>query len=412
LFTLIAVLVLVLVGCSNGEQAQEDTSDTNEDEGRHVDLTITTTEEVDGTQDFTPIVAEVPYAPIPFAGSDGRTHLVYELAATNFTSSETTIEQLEVLDADTGDVVDTLDAQEVAGRLQPAGLRDAADTLAPSTMATVFLHVTFGEAGEVPERLTHRLSVQAEAAPPDQQQSTEEVGPTEVDRRNVVVVGPPLRGSNYVAADSCCDATRHTRASLPINGRVWLAQRYAVDYEQLDADSRIYSGEKEDLESYPIYGQEAIAAADSTVVKVVDGLPEQVPGEMPQGISPDEADGNSVILDIGGGNYALYAHFQPGSIGVKEGDRVRKGDVLALVGNSGNSLAPHLHFHVMSTPLSLASNGLPYAVDSFTITGRTRGTDAFDEAEDEGTPLEVSPVDPAERVTQAMPLDQYVVSFD
>ena len=411
---LAAVLVSSCGGSSNGEQAQSDTSTSTtnaEDEGRHLDLNVTTTEAVDGTQDYTPIVAEVPDAPIPFAGSDGQTHLVYELEAINFTSGETTIDQLEVLDADTGDVIDTLDAEEVAARLQPGGLRDPIDTLAPSMMATVFLHVTFDEAGEVPDRLVHRLSVQAQAAPPDQQQITEEVGPTEVERRDAVVVGPPLRGSNYLAADSCCDSTLHRQASLPINGRIRLAQRYAVDYEQLDADDRIYSGDKE-VDSYTIYGQEAIAVADATVVTVVDGVPEQEPGEFPQGISPAEADGNSVILDIGGGNYALYGHFQPGSVRVEEGDRVRRGDVLGLVGSSGNSLAPHLHFHVMDGPLSLASNGLPYVVDSFAVTGRSAGTEAFDEAEQEGTRLEVTPVDPAERVTQAMPLDQYVVSFD
>ena len=409
---LAAVLVSSCGGSSNGEQAQSDTSTTNtEDEGRHLDLDVTTAEEDDGTQDYTPIVAEVPDAPIPFAGSDGQTHLVYELEAINFTSGETTIDQLEVLDADTGDVIHTLDAEEVAARLQPGGLRDPIDTLAPSMMATVFLHVTFDEAGEVPDRLVHRLSVQAQAAPPDQQQINEEVGPTEVERRDVVVVGPPLRGSNYLAADSCCDSTLHRQASLPINGRIRLAQRYAVDYEQLDADDRIYSGEKE-VDSYTIYGQEAIAVADATVVTVVDGVPEQEPGEFPQGISPAEADGNSVILDIGGGNYALYGHFQPDSVRVEEGDRVRRGDVLGLVGSSGNSLAPHLHFHVMDGPLSLASNGLPYVVDSFAVTGRSAGTDAFNEAEQEGTRLEVTPVDPAERVTQAMPLDQYVVSFD
>jgi murein DD-endopeptidase MepM/ murein hydrolase activator NlpD len=414
----VIALILALVGCSNGEQAQND-STTNEatksptERTAYGDSTTATTAADEDTQEFTPVVGDVLYAPIPFAGSDGRTHLVYELEATNFTSGETTIEQLEVFDADTGDVVATLDAEEVAGRLQPAGLREPVDTLAPSMTAIIFLHVTFGEANQVPDRLVHRLSLRAAAAPPDQQQITEEVGPTEVDRREVVVVGPPLRGSSYLSADSCCDATRHTRATLPINGRIWLAQRYAVDYEQLDADNRLYSGRKKNLDSYTIYGQEAIAAADGTVVKVVDGLPDQVPGVMPEGISLDEADGNSVILDISGGNYALYAHFQPGSIRVKEGDQVKRGDVLALVGNSGNSLAPHLHFHVMDGPQSLASNGLPYVVDSFTVTGRnTAGTEAFDEAEAEGTPLAVDPVDPAERVTNAMPLDQLVVSLD
>jgi hypothetical protein len=66
--------------------------------------------------------------------------------------------------------------------------------------------------------------------------------------------------------------------------------------------------------------------------------------------------------------------------------------------------------YVVSLPL--ASNGLPYVVDSFTVICRSAGTEAFNEAEQEGTRLEVTPVDPAERVTEAMPLDQYVVSFD
>ena len=91
---------------------------------------------------------------------------------------------------------------------------------------------------------------------------------------------------------------------------------------------------------------------------------------------------------------------------------MQRGEVLGLVGNSGNSVAPHLHFHVMDGPRSLASNGLPYEIDSFEVIGRnSAGTEAFDKAEAEGTPLEVDAVDPAKRVTDAMPLDQRVVSF-
>jgi hypothetical protein len=63
-------------------------------------------------------------------------------------------------------------------------------------------------------------------------------------------------------------------------------------------------------------------------------------------------------------------------------------------------------------PLSLASNGLPYEIDSFKVTGKNPGgTAAFDKAEAEGTPLKVDRVEPARRVTDAMPLDQRVVSF-
>jgi hypothetical protein len=278
--------------------------------------------------------------------------------------------------------------------------------------ALVFLHVAVDEPSDVPDRLVHRVSVRAEAAPPDRQRITETIGETEVDRQDVVTVGPPLRGWNYVAADSCCDAIRHTRAALPIDGQVWLAQRYAVDYEQLDSEDRIYDGPRNDNESYAIYGEEALAVADGTVIRVTDGISENVPGEFPEGITLEEADGNSVIVDLGGDDYALYAHFQPGSIPVQEGDRVERGDVLGLVGNSGNSVAPHLHFHVMSRPLSLASNGLPYAIDSYTILGETPGTDAFDRAEASGQPLDVDRFDPPVESSETLPLDQIVVGFD
>jgi len=77
-----------------------------------------------------------------------------------------------------------------------------------------------------------------------------------------------------------------------------------------------------------------------------------------------------------------------------------------------NPSAPHLHFQVMDGLLSLASNGLPYVIDSYTVTGQSAGTDAFDKAEQNGTRLDVTPVDPAAKITDAMPLDQRVVDFD
>ncbi len=101
------------------------------------------------------------------------------------------------------------------------------------------------------------------------------------------------------------------------------------------------------------------------VVSVTDNALEQTPGKYPEAISLDAADGNSIILDLGQHRYALYAHLQPGSLRVRKGDHVKTGQVLALVGNSGNSVAPHLHFQVTDAPSSLASNGLPYEIDIF-----------------------------------------------
>ncbi len=189
-------------------------------------------------------------------------------------------------------------------------------------------------------------------------------------------------------------------------------QRYAVDWEQLDAQGRIYNGSREKLESYTIFGKPVLAVADAVVVSVRDGVPEGTPGKYPANISLDDADGNNVILDLGELRYAMYAHMQPGSIKVHKGDKVKVGQVIGLVGNTGNSIVPHLHFQVMDRPSSLASNGLPYEIKEFRVAGKTQGTEGFDEAEEKGTPMTVTPVSTARHVTKAAPLDQLIISFE
>ena len=72
-------------------------------------------------------------------------------------------------------------------------------------------------------------------------------------------------------------------------------------------------------------------------------------------------------------SYAFYAHLQPGSLKVKLGDKVRRGQVVGLVGNSGNSTEPHLHFHVSDANSPLGCEGLPYALDAFEVQGRIGG---------------------------------------
>ena len=362
----------------------------------------------------TPLILSVQDAPVPFTGSDGNTHLVYELWLLNFSSGDIAVQKLEIL-AD-NKVLQTLDATAIATRLQPVGLRDSTGTLAKSTQALLFLNITLPAGGAVPHRLTHRITTFIAAAPPAFQHLILTGGETAPDHQAVAVLHPPLAGDHYISADSCCDSTRHMRAALGVNNHVWLAQRYAVDWEQLDAHDRIYSGPREKLESYTIFGKPVFAVADATVVSVIDGLPEQTPGKYPEAISLDQADGNAVILRLDdprlhGHVFALYAHLQPGSLRVHSGDKVHPGQVLGLVGNTGNSLAPHLHFQLMSEPSSLASNGLPYAIDSFEVTAQIPSTEVFDEAEAKGTPVPQHALATPQPLEKSLPLDQLIVSF-
>lgn len=132
------------------------------------------------------------------------------------------------------------------------------------------------------------------------------------------------------------------------------AQRFAIDALIL-RDGASHAGPADRLESYHCWGQSILAPAAGSVVAAVDGLPDQAIGTM----DPQNPAGNHVVLDLGNSEFAVLAHFQNGSVRVKEGDGVAPGDVLGLCGNSGNSSEPHLHFHLQTTPNLADGEGLP-----------------------------------------------------
>ncbi len=161
-------------------------------------------------------------------------------------------------------------------------------------------------------------------------------------------------------------------AAITVEGNTAIAQRIAIDWLKVDSAGHSFSGDQLKNESYYAHSQEAYAVADGVVALTKDGIPENVPGVTSRAvpITLETVGGNFVIIDIGGGHYAFYAHLRPGSLRVHVGDRVRRGQVIGLVGNSGNSTEPHQHFHVMDGTSPLGSEGLPYRLDSFQQTGR------------------------------------------
>ncbi len=362
---------------------------------------------------LTRLLGDVLWAPRLAYGSDDQRHLVYELRLSNPTPSAVSLTKVDVIDAATGKVLLEAGPADIGKRFSIGGRRGAeATSLSVGQFGVLFLHVPLAASAGMPHTIAHRISgVAVQQGRPDTP-FTLTIGETPVIDANPVLLGPPLIGNGYLAGDGCCDTIRHVRALLPLNGRFALAQRFAIDWEQIDDQNRLVKGDLGKVENYTIFGRDVIAVADGTVIDTRNDLPEQPPGKLPDNLPIDQADGNFVVLDIGNGAFALYAHMQPGSVKVARGAKVKYGDLLGKVGNTGNTSAPHLHFHVMDGPSPLLANGIPYVIDHFVMTAIDKaGTADFDKAEATGSPLTLTPINPPAQKRSLLPMDLAVVDF-
>ena len=171
-------------------------------------------------------------------GADDRYHLVYELELTNTTRSPALIQGVDIVDAVSDRVVQALRAGDIATRLVVRGDNPAPATLGPSQFGILYVHLTFRSKQEIPGHLVHRLIVSAEALGPTPHRET--AGRVRVVPTAGLVLDPPLRGPRLIAGDGCCDSSRHIGATLPINGNLFTAQRFAIDWERLDDQRRIF----------------------------------------------------------------------------------------------------------------------------------------------------------------------------
>jgi murein DD-endopeptidase len=300
----------------------------------------------------------VPKTPT-VAVSDSGAFLGYELFVTNLTPSPMTLRRVEVLAA--GKVIAALaDADSSllrsTSRVTQVPLADRLK-LDGGARATVYLWVPVDRANP-PAQLRHRLTFQRDTV-------TEVLEGTTIPvERSAVAISPPVRGE-WAAFNGPSNASGHRRLVLALDGHTASGQRFAIDFLQVDSagNSRRPGTDAAKNSNYYAYGTELLAVADGVVAATKDSIPENVPGGRAVKIDLTTVGGNFVGIDIGGGKYALYAHVQPGSLRVKVGDRVKRGQVIALLGNSGNSTEPHVHFQIADGPSFLAAEGLPYAID-------------------------------------------------
>jgi hypothetical protein len=324
----------------------------------------------DADWQFTPLFLDVHSPPRWFLGTDAQVHLVYELVLANALAGPVAVNTVVVLDAASGAPVQRLSGAALQAAMSTAAAPDTPATALPAGAAgIVWLDVPLRSAARVPAAVRHRVTIDPVPGVPDHFLAFD--GPAVVvDRRPPVVRGPPWTGAGWATVGSCCDGP-HRRSLMAIGGRRYIGQRYAIDFNQLDAQDRPGTGDPLRPESFPTFGQPVLAVADATVATAVDRYPDLRVGAAREDLSAQSEGGNRVVLDLGSGRFAAYAHLKAGSVRVRTGEKVARGQVIAAAGSSGTNGGPHVHFQVLDAPSLLFAEGLPYVFDAVVVTGQT-----------------------------------------
>lgn len=318
---------------------------------------------------------DVVSGPAPLAVmADGQIRLLYELHIDNYASLPIDLTRIEIR-SETGALLANYEGDALSNRVVPVEQlsRSSSPTEAKGNVkildghaALVFIDLSFGPDVARPNELHHLLSISVARTNKPNYEDTVEAVTTTFPGTAFVLAYAPLRGKSWVAFNAL-GAEDHRRSLNAFDGRERIPQRFAIDWARLGPDGRLFKGKGASNADYYAYGSEVLAVADGRIADLKDGLPDNggQTNRDARAITLDNVLGNYVVLDCGQSRFATYAHLRPGSIKVKIGDNIRAGQALALLGNSGNSDAPHLHFQMTDGNSPLGSEGIPYAIQSF-----------------------------------------------
>jgi urea transporter len=162
---------------------------------------------------------------------------------------------------------------------------------------------------------------------------------------------------------------------LPVMGEWRVSQAYngehthkgewahGLDLVITGKDGEQFRGEGLYLSDYFCYEKPVVAVADGTVADFTDGIPDNQPGDN----NIQRNWGNSIVLKHKDHLFSQVSHLKPGSLKVRKGEQVKRGDILASCGNSGRSPYPHLHFQMQTTP-HIGSKTIHYPISNY-LTG-------------------------------------------
>jgi murein DD-endopeptidase len=310
--------------------------------------------------------------PVPVK-ANGRTVLAYELHVTNFYPGDITLSRLEVLDPDHPQhPLQTFEGEALRKCLMnplAADRRATTRKIGPLQRGVLVLMVTIGADAPVPCRLLHKLRFVTTSERGTETTTEAAFDGVTVSTESALAIASPVGRGHWWTINVANERVDGHRLGIAYcNGTLRFPQRYAVDFVRLNGDGQAAIDEGKKNTDWFGYGEEVYAVADATVIYALGFVVENEPFGQRKALC-----GNCIWLDLGDGRYALYEHMQRNSLRVKKGDRVKTGQVLGLIGNSGNSDLPHLHFSLHDAPVAMRSTSVPFVVEELELLGTRCG---------------------------------------
>jgi hypothetical protein len=323
---------------------------------------------------------------------EGKRVLVYELHITNFGPSSLTLTQIQVFASGSedspgekmgGDQLADYNGSSLSELLRPVDessqMGESADMASKSNPGKLdigrrviaFMYVTVPADLRI-SALRHRFSF--DVAEPSRSKGTPNDESTldgiivPVLEQSLLVLSSPFKDGVWLAGNGPSNSSVHRRSVIAIDGRAYISQRFAIDWDLVGSNGNTFHDSRERNENFWGFGQPVLAVADGEVSEVVDGIPDNTPGKLPL-VTVETITGNHVTVRIAADAYVTFAHLKQGSIRVGLHQKIKRGAQLAQVGNSGNTTGAHLHLQVTDGNSALAAEGIPFLFDTFRFLG-------------------------------------------
>lgn len=300
---------------------------------------------------------------------DGKPSVYYELHLTNFAKDSFRLRKLEVSNTANATVIFSVGQDDLRKRYQRVGVTplNKETVLPPGASSIIYLEFPLPmDKPSLP--LAHYLEFER-ADGKDNKLLSVKGALILVAKKPPLILGPPLTDGLWAAIYEPAWERGHRRVVYTVDGKAQIPGRFAIDFIKLNSQGRYASDDENVVKNWYGHGADVLAVQDGIIASIRDDFPESETVSAHLKYSAEKATGNFISIDLGNNHIAFYEHLKPGSIKVKPGQKVKKGDVIASLGFTGQTTGPHLHFHVADKNSPLGAEGIPFVFEKFTFLG-------------------------------------------